>query len=248
LEQNAGPWYFYLAHFVGPTFLYWIPGLWLVATCWVLAQRPVGRPTHRFFTLAAWSGAPLLVLISAARTKLLWYDAPLYPLLALVVGGGLAILARRVASGQGRVLSGRSWALILMAIVPLFMVLRRRIADEQSWQYELYGKFLQSPLATQGAGKELTALHYDNSSDTVKYNAPLEFYALVFRHEHPTETLKVRYNAKQLVTGRVVLLCGAAAQAEVTSRYRTRTLYAADSCLTLQVLGLREIKENGSAL
>jgi 4-amino-4-deoxy-L-arabinose transferase-like glycosyltransferase len=248
LEQNAGPWYFYLKNFVGPTFLYWLPSLWVIVACWVLAQRPVRRPAHRFLTLVAWSGAPLVVLISTARTKLLWYDAPLYPLLALVVGGGLAILARRVASGQGRVLSGRSWALILMAIVPLFMVLRRRIADEQSWQYEPYGKFLQSPLATQGAGKELTALHYDNSSDTVKYNAPLEFYALVFRHEHPTETLKVRYNAKQLVTGRVVLLCGAAAQAEVTSRYHTRTLYAADSCLTLQVLGLREIKENGSAL
>jgi 4-amino-4-deoxy-L-arabinose transferase-like glycosyltransferase len=242
LEQNVGPWYFYLARFIGPTFLDRLPCLWVVVACWALAQRPAHRPAHRFLTLAAWSGALFLVLISAARTKLLWYDAPVYPLIALLTGGGLTIVARRVASFQGQVFSWRSWLFILLVMGPLFMVLRRRIAEETAWQYEPYGRFLQSPLSTRGAGVHLTALHYGRSNDAENYDAPLEFYALAFRHEHPTDTLEVRYEATHLVAGRVVLLCGIAAQAEVAKRYHTRTLYASDSCLTLQVLGPRKIE------
>lgn len=242
LDQNAGPWYFYLARFVGPTVLDWVPVVWLLVACWALAQRPAQRPAHRFLTLVAWAGTLFLVLISAARTKLYWYDAPVYPLVALLLGGGLTLLVRRVAATREQALNWRSLLLILFAVGPLFMALRRRLAEENAWQYEPYGRFLLSPLATQGAGSQFAVLHYGRSNDTVRYNAPLEFYALAFRHEHSGDTLDVRYTATQLPAGRVVLLCGAAARAEVTTHYRTRTLYAVDSCLTLQVLGPRETK------
>ncbi|WP_143080452.1 hypothetical protein [Hymenobacter arizonensis] len=131
---------------------------------------------------------------------------------------------------------------------PLFMVLRRRQATENVWLYEPYGRFLQNPLATQGAGSPLTVFHYGRSNETVRYDALLEFYALAFRHEYPVDTLDVRYTATHLPAGRVVLLCGAAARTEVTTHYRTRTLYTADSCLTLQVLGPREKKSKNQAL
>jgi hypothetical protein len=139
-------------------------------------------------------------------------------------------------------MSWRTGLLILLVMGPLFMVLRRRLAEEHAWQYEPYGRFLQSPSATQGAGNHFTAFHCGRRNDVTDYDAPLEFYALAFRHEYPTQTLEVRYDATQLVPGRVVLLCGAAAQTEMAKRYRTRTLYTTDSCATLQVLGPREVK------
>jgi 4-amino-4-deoxy-L-arabinose transferase-like glycosyltransferase len=242
VDQNAGPWHFYLTRFGGPTVLDWVPCIWVVVACWALAQRPAQRPAHHFLTLIAWSGGLFLAIISAARTKLDWYDAPVYPLLALLLGGGLTLLVRRVAANKRQVMNWRSGLLLLLVVGPLWVGLRRRLAQENAWQYEPYGQFLQRPSATQGLEPHFIALHAGRSNDTVKYDAPLEFYALAFRHAHPIDTLEVRYDATRLSAGRIVLLCGAAARAEVTNRYYTRTLYSTDSCLTLQVVGPRETK------
>lgn len=240
LEQHAFPWYWYLISFVTQQFLLWTP--WVLAAAWALARRPTRRPAHRFLTLAAWSGGVFLAVISAASTKLAWYDAPIYPLLALVLGGGLAALARRMA--HGRTLAPRKWRSVLLlalAVVPSAIALQRRLGKEHARRYDeaelTYGRFLRDSAATPGT--RLTLLHRSFVLATRTYNAPLEFYALAYRRQHPNDTVEVRYTAERLPPGRVVLVCGAAAQAALTQRYRARVLHAADSCLTLQVQGPR---------
>lgn len=241
-EQHAEPWYWYLISFVTQQFLLWTP--WVLASAWALAKRPVARPAHRFLTLAAWSGGVFLAVISAAGTKLAWYDAPLYPLLALVLGGGLTTLARRAAAGSPH--QARKWRsalLIALAVVPSVIAVRRRLVKTDARRYaepELtYGRFLRTPAATAAPVAQLTALHHSANPATRNYNAPLEFYALAFAHDHPGATLSVRYDAQGLAPGSVVLACGASAQALITQRYEFRILYAADSCRTIQITGLR---------
>jgi 4-amino-4-deoxy-L-arabinose transferase-like glycosyltransferase len=240
LEQHAFPWYWYLTGYVTQQFLLWTP--WVLVSAWALARRPAPRPAHRFLTLAAWAGGIFLAVISTAGTKLAWYDAPLYPLLALVLGGGLAALARQVAVGhpKGRV-PWRSGLLVALAVVPSMISVRNRLAREEARRYSeaelLYGRFLRDPAATPAPSTRFTAVHQSFTPATRTYNAPLEFYALAFAQTHPHDTLDVRYETALLPPGRVVLACGAKAQALLAARYRTRLLYAADSCRTVQVLG-----------
>ena len=240
LEQHAFPWYWYLTSFVTQQFLLWTP--WVLAAAWALARRPTHRPAHRFLTLAAWSGGGFMAVISAASTKLAWYDAPIYPLLALMLGGGLAVMARRVA--HGRMAAPKKWRgalLLVLAVVPSAVALQRRLAKEHGRRYDeaelTYGRFLRDPAATPG--RRFTLLHRSFVPATRTYNAPLEFYARAHQQQHPGDTVDVRYAAGQLPAGRMVLVCGAAARAALTQRYHTRVLYTADSCCTLRVQGPR---------
>lgn len=239
LEEHAAPWYWYLGSFVSQQFLLWTP--WAVAAGWALARRPTRRPAHRFLTLAAWAGGVFMVVISAASTKLAWYDAPLYPLLALVLGGGLAALARRVAGPAAAPQRWRGALLLALAVVPSVVALHRRLAKVHAHRYDeaalAYGRYLHEPAARPV--RRFTALHRSTSPATQTYNAPLDFYALAYRHQHPADTVEVSYTAAGFAPGRVVVVCGAAALAEVQQHHRTRTLYRADSCRTLQVLAPR---------
>jgi 4-amino-4-deoxy-L-arabinose transferase-like glycosyltransferase len=242
LEQHSGEWYAYLTGFFSQQFLLWTP--WVIAGAWALARRPTRRPAHRFLTLAAWSAGVLMVVISLASTKLPWYNAPVFPVLALLIGGGLATLARRVAAvAPPAAWRWRATLLVLLAVVPSAIALQQRRAKEMAHSYNepelTYGRFLRDPAATPGPATHFTVLHRGPNEATLTYNASLEFYALAFRHAHPHDTLEVRYAATQLPVGRVVVVCGAAAQAAVYQAYKARTLYAADSCLTLQILAPR---------
>lgn len=240
LEQQASPWYGYLTSFVTQQFLLWTP--WVLAAGWALAQRPVQRPGHRFLQLVAWSGGLFFAVISTAATKNSWYDAPIYPLLALILGGGLTYLARRVATRTG-VAAGkwRGTLLLAIAVVPSMIAVHRRLVKVDAHGYEYaelsYGRFLRDPKATPAPSTHFTAVHQSFVPATRTYNAPLEFYALAFNITHPNDTLDVRYNATRLPAGRVVLVCGKTPQALLIKHYRTRILYAADSCLTLRVIG-----------
>jgi 4-amino-4-deoxy-L-arabinose transferase-like glycosyltransferase len=242
LEDHAAPWYWYLQGLASQKFLLWLPGL--LAAAWALARRPGPRPARRLLTLVAWAGGGCLLVISAASTKLAWYDAPLYPLLALVLGGGLALLARLVARPATLAAPARPWRgalLLAVAVLPSLVALQRRLGRLHAERYAEaeagYGRFLRDPAATPTA--RLTVVHRSFYPNTISYNAPLEFYALAYRHAHPADTLDVRYDADQLPPGRTVLVCGRAARRLVGERYRTRVLYAADSCLTLRVEGPR---------
>ena len=244
LEQHDFPWYWYLTSFVNQQFLLWTP--WVLAAGWALARRPRQRPAHRFLTLAAWAGGIFMITISLASTKLAWYDAPLYPLLALLLGGGLAVLARRVSAAGLPTARAQAWRgalLIALAVVPSVIAGQRRLAKEHARRYaeaELtYGRYLSNTAATAAAGTRFTLLHRSFVADTRSYNAPLEFYSLAFQQQHPQDTVDVRYEPGQLPVGRVVLVCGTTAQTTLEQHYRTRLLYAADSCRTLRIEGLR---------
>ena len=96
LENNQEPWYWYLSHLVEAKFAFWLA---LALLGYVLGwQQPRGsRGWWLTRATAAAVGAELLVL-SLSRTKLAWYDAPLYPLLALQAAAG----AWWALGGRGR--------------------------------------------------------------------------------------------------------------------------------------------------
>lgn len=80
-ENNSAPWYFYFALLAGRDYIFWfilIPlGIWLGA-------KERHRISGRLAIYSGLMGIVFLIIISISRTKLSWYDAPIYPYLSIV--------------------------------------------------------------------------------------------------------------------------------------------------------------------
>ncbi|MCC2545875.1 glycosyltransferase family 39 protein [Hymenobacter sp. BT175] len=239
IEAHDEAWYWYLISFVSQKFLLWTP--WVLLAGWQLARRPAARPAHRFFTLAAWAGGVFMLLISLARTKLAWYDAPLYPLLALVLGGGLTLLVRRTARAA-RTSGRRRWlpaTIVLLALVPSVIALHSRLNKEYKRRYNqaqlTYGRYLRQLDGVPLPARRYTALHAGSDQSTLFYNAPLEYYALEARQAR-RDTVMVVYGAENLLPpGTLVVVCGRAAQRALAQGRQFRVVHQADSCSTVRV-------------
>jgi len=80
-EKNGGPWYYYLVQMIRRDYIFWfifIPlGIWL-------GIRERHKVSGRLAIYSGLMGVFFLITISISRTKLSWYDAPIYPYLAIV--------------------------------------------------------------------------------------------------------------------------------------------------------------------
>lgn len=239
LEQARSPWYIYLLHFVTQQFLLWTP--WVLAAAWAMLRRPAARPAHRFITLVGWVGGVFLVVISSAATKHTWYDAPIYPLLALVLGDGLTLLARQLRKiSKPKYRSIAPALLLAVATVPSVVAVYARLNKTHRHRFDepmlCYGSYLQQPAATPAT--RYAILHATTDPGTTSYNAPLEFYALAQRAQFH-DTVEVVYRARALGIGRVTLACGKAAQDSITERYHYEVLHKSDSCATYRLTSPR---------
>lgn len=81
IENHPGPWYFYIENMVDYNLIYWY-----VPFCFALLYAIYSVPEERqLIVYAAITAITYLIIISASQTKLLWYDLPVYPMLAIPV-------------------------------------------------------------------------------------------------------------------------------------------------------------------
>ncbi|TGE26502.1 ArnT family glycosyltransferase [Hymenobacter metallicola] len=248
LEKHGEPWYWYLTPFASQQFLLWTP--WVLVAGGLLWHRPARRPAHRFLTLAASAGGVFFLLISSASTKLAWYSAPIFPVLALVLGAGLTVLLRRVWLAAHRRRQGQNLvaglspvaATFLLAgliFIPSLVALQSRLGKEYRRRYDepylTYGRYLHWQASQPGAPTRYALAHASSDPTVREYNAPLEFYALQAQQERADTTLILYRDMAGLQPGQRVVVCGAAARQAVQAHYRVQTLLAQDSCATLVV-------------
>lgn len=237
LENNGQPPFWYLGRLLEFNFSAWLaPVLLAVALAW---RRPDGSVAQLLVRGAACVAGSHLLLLSLTRTKLSWYDAPLYPLLALLAAAGLSWAGRALAAQY-------QWQPrpALLLLLPL-LVAAGPYADRLAHLRDLQQRRLENPallygqhLAAQVAQRpELRTylLSTDNS-----YNDSPEFYrvAAEMRYGHRSGQVRADY-AGQPEPGTVVVACGAAARRPWLVRYQTETLVQTDSCVTLRLLSRR---------
>ncbi|RZK49826.1 MAG: hypothetical protein EOO59_16205, partial [Hymenobacter sp.] len=93
LEGHGSPWTYYLANMRDHLYSLW---LWAIVPSLVLGWlQPAGR-VRRAVGLLTVFVVGWLAVISISKSKLDWYDAPIYPALALLLGLGLSSLYRDV--------------------------------------------------------------------------------------------------------------------------------------------------------
>jgi 4-amino-4-deoxy-L-arabinose transferase-like glycosyltransferase len=86
-ENNSGPFWYYIHNLIKYRFIPWIYvfPVGLLISIFSVKKKLKNIGIFGFFYLIGY-----LLIISLAKTKLDWYDNPLYPIAALVIGVGIS--------------------------------------------------------------------------------------------------------------------------------------------------------------
>jgi 4-amino-4-deoxy-L-arabinose transferase-like glycosyltransferase len=238
ISGNGAAWPYYLEYIKNHYFDHW---LWALAPSVLLARLEPAGPVRRATGLVLAFVGSWLVVITLAKTKLVWYDAPIYPALALLVGLGLSRLWHDIA---GLYLShlgwAGGWALRVGVFVTFFYgsyhaAVRQLIAERHS-DYGMgtdgyAGRYLSALAQARPQLDELTFLARDAHSPVLRY------YQLQVAHTrgHRLAVLSGQA-ASQLRASQVVVVCDPAYRATLDSAFRVVLLHQEAPCQTLRLL------------
>lgn len=251
LNGLGGPVSFYIGFIKNKYFLPWIafllPALLLA---WVQPNRQQRRLTGLLVLFClSW-----LLVISLAGTKLMWYEAPMYPAMALLVGLGFSWLWQAVhATYLQRRMSAQT-SFLLFAAVVFALPYRSFLLDfgltiqkkDHYHDYTIYIKRMAgAPLHLTGpvvlvpsiTQEKIRSTHRDPGPD---YNPVFTFYRQAYRAEMGLH-LRIR-NGRQLSGLQptdTVLVCQDTLRQQLETHFVTRALHRAAPCQTLVIVGRR---------
>ncbi|MDU0370685.1 ArnT family glycosyltransferase [Hymenobacter endophyticus] len=239
LDNHVHPWDFYLENFRQRFFAPW---LWALLPALVVAGilQPAGLVKRAAWMLVlfclSWLG-----VISSAQSKLEWYDAPIYPALALLLGLGLSIayqdLRELYRPRVGRVAGVLAQVLLIGCVVllPYYAITTQLIAERHS-DFGLgpdghLGRYITRLAREQPQVNNVTVLtHGMANSMLLYYKAEFEQHAgnrLTILNEPGTRTPPL---------GSVVVTCDPAFKAPLDSAFRMIEVHQNGSCQTLLLL------------
>lgn len=235
LDGHFFPWDYYLESIQQRFFSPW---LWIVGPALLVSVLQPARVVKRAAGLLAAFIVGWLVVISSAQSKLDWYDAPIYPALALMVGIGLNLVYEGVTGAYWPRL-GRfaAWLVPAAAIVCVFYVPYHTIVRQ----------LIEERHSDHGAGPDgymgsyLTKLaHEQPQIDTLSLlsngmqNSVLRYYKFEFE-QTPGRSLTsiVGEGAQKLAPGAVVTICDPALRAPLDSVFQVIELHQDAPCQTV---------------
>ncbi|MCA8832433.1 ArnT family glycosyltransferase [Hymenobacter pini] len=234
LEGNNGPFEFYLSLLANWQFALWLlPALLGVSLGWWQPRNSAGWWLGR--ALAPIVGSFLLV-ISLAETKLVWYDAPAFPLLALLAAAAGTVLFRHAqqhAGGRPVRYAGRVAAVLGLAASPYLNQVQylRQLSKHRFDNHQLvYGHHLQQQWRQH---PELWT--YTLGTDGSFNDAPLYYQLAAQYQQGHTVARRPAWQAAQSSPGDVVVVCGQKALRAWQTSFQTEPLIQSDSCRTLRL-------------
>jgi 4-amino-4-deoxy-L-arabinose transferase-like glycosyltransferase len=177
------------------------------------------------------------LLISKSQTKLYWYDAPMYPFLALAVAFFVHFIFDLLDNSN---FTNQALAKNVLPFLFLFLIFlkpyqliwsRTFYPDEYSWDAELYecGYYLKNAIK----GKiDLNGqyLLYEG------YNAHNLFYTQILTEEKGVRT-GILYASQKLNAGDSVIVCQESMKQKVQNNYRNRLIRKQNHIETYEILG-----------
>ena len=187
------------------------PWIWLLLAAVAIALFGIRDRIFRFHLLG-WTilAFGYLTLISIPPVKLEWYDAPVYPLFAMITGCAIGYGLRKFPG-----------YLKLVIIVPILFVMARKInfirhdiAPRHPFEYE--GAMLRKLQPS-------TSVKVFMRVEVPEHRLQLDFYQRI-RLLKMGETIPIVGHASQLTSGDTVLICMENGIQEIQSQFDTDTL------------------------
>ena len=236
-QGDGDKWYYYLRNMQQYTLTPW---LWAIGPALLLGLGRTTGVAQRAAVLLALFVGGWLVVVSASVSRHDWYDAPLYPALALLVGLGLSILYQdlmglylpRLGRWTGRALQA---AVVVGVFYVPYAAIIDQLMQERHSDYHMgsdgyLGRYLPKALAAQPQATELYVL-CDGS-----YNAVLSYYQLVYATEGKNVITRAGNATSDLQPGNVVVVCNADYRAQLAATFRLAQLHTDGPCQTVLLL------------
>ncbi|MDO7845395.1 glycosyltransferase family 39 protein [Hymenobacter sp. M29] len=233
LEGHTTEPYYYLTTLIESKFMFWVvPALVGGLLGWRLPAGSRGRALARLAVCVAGSFS---LILAATQNRLPWYDAPIYPLLALLAAAGLLLPARALLAQQPQAgsVAGRLGALALVAALPYWAQCRALVRTYDA-RYQTATLRLGPHIRHQVQARPgLQAYSIGYPPD---YSPSMWFYqgAAELQYGHRIMAVPYRELGKATV-GHEVVVCGAATRRAWESMYRTSVVLVTDSCVTLRL-------------
>lgn len=180
LEGHEEPWNFYITMLIDHHFSAW----WMLVPVGILAGLAHRDERMRHWTLLlVCIGAVYLSVISTAGTKLEWYSAPLFPVIAGLAAVPLhTILQWTFSENWSTTLLRRRvlpWAFLFIAFVTPYSrtIGRTYFPKEFPWDEDVYAASYYLHKAVRGGPLEANVLCHDT------YNAHLMFYVKLLNEQ-----------------------------------------------------------------
>jgi 4-amino-4-deoxy-L-arabinose transferase-like glycosyltransferase len=233
LEGNGQSWDYYINNLVVKNFTPWLS---LAVLGGLLSWRlPAASAERQFSLLASLLVVWHVLVISLVKTKLAWYDAPIYPLLALLAGLGVQQVAEAMHRYYAPARPNWNWVLLgagLLLVGPPYQALRQQLDAQHDQRFAdahlQFGRYLAFQAQQRPDFTEYTVL------ETAGYNASLEWYR---QAQQATKWQKIlcRYNADTvgLRANQLVVVCSTALRRQLQQQHAARVVLQQDSCATL---------------
>lgn len=206
LEDNNRPFYHYLANMAKWRYEYWL-GFLLIALSLGLSSRQ--QHIRQYTVFGLFTTASFLLIISLSKTKLFWYDLPVYPFFSIQIGVllftawqnlQLLLLQRQPKWAQSAIAFG---LLAICFTTPLKRIYIHNKGSRESWPWDVdheirqQGKFLQQAIRTN---KNLDGYVFYYKG----HNTHLNFYIKILQARNMQ--VKLARDTSELLQGRYLVI------------------------------------------
>lgn len=231
------PWWIYFQRLLFPGLLTWSPllpvGIWLGTFA-----QPTAAPKLSFARFAIIYVFVFILIISVARTRLVWYSAPVYPIVALLCALALAHLTKRALNiwrwSKQAVMS----LLMLASILPGGILLHHEWTrwDTEKTVAMLHHGYQLSPLLTIRPKLDTFIILREE-----RYNAVRNFYVYALREQGVQPIIITAFDStlQQLHPNQQLLISAESIQRYVLQHYYTQPLPSVAPYAFIKILGCK---------
>ncbi len=232
-ENNGGEYWYYLKNFLWPHFTYWI---WLVPVGFFIGFRSNEGSIRAFSLYSLLLLALYLLIISTAKTKLQWYDAPTYPFLGFMVAIPLYHIYLQLKNLENGTLVRSLYPyafLIVVFFYPYFQITNKSYRPvEEWWEWDTYSiSYVLQDAYRSGKPLSDYFICFEN------YNAHILIYTKFMQHKGSSIGLK---SYKEIAAGDKIIANEPSVIAYIEQNYMHRVTREFYSAKVYQIIDKKE--------
>ncbi len=241
IESHQGSFLFYFEQLK----LKFIPWLYLLPVG-LISQFNTKKIVKEFGVFGLFYLSFYFLIVSLSKTKLPWYDAPLYPIASLLIGIGISQVFDSLLNYYkiNNVLKRQSILSVMILVfffIPYVETAYYRVYNNQGVMYEwsqssipelMYGAYFKELFNTRPQLNKFSVFKKED------YNAHLLFYTKVANLSN--HSIRLTSSNKFFNIDEVVVTCEPEAKTDLEQRYEMKTLHSSNSCYTFAIKRVKQ--------
>lgn len=226
MPTHGRPWHFYFGNLTD-RFLPWI---YVLIPFFILNQFSRIALTRKLSLYCFLFSLVYLIMISIPKVKLIWYDAPIYPFLAILIGQGI----HEIIQYSRQLLPSRLMPVMIALFVVFYLVIFARLMQKRSHfileEQEREGFFIRESFRHIQPKRSIVLMR----AEYPDYYDQLNFYRKKYRIDQQSD-IQLRSSLTNLQTNDTLFICQPQLKDSLSLYYQLDTLYCLNGCLMLRV-------------